>query len=78
MGDRDIIRDLAKKVAEIASLPEQKEKSEIWMRHNRLERVKPMVLIFPEGSWRGLITDKDLLTTERFYRDLEYDLPQST
>lgn len=76
MEDRDIIRDLAKKVAEIASLPEQKEKAEIWMRHNRLERVKPMVLIFPEGSWRELITEKDLLTTERLCRDLEYDLRQ--
>lgn len=74
MMDKNIIRDLAKKAAEIAILPEQKEKVEIWMRHNRLEHIKPMVLIFPEGSWRELITDKDILTTDPFYRAVEYDL----
>jgi len=50
--DVALVRDLAKQVAEIAALPEQEEKVEMWKRHNRLEKVRPMVLIFPEGSWR--------------------------
>lgn len=72
--DKSIIRDLAKKVAEIASLPEQKKKAEMWTRHNRLERVNPMVLIFPEGSWREALPEKDLVTEDPFCRGHEYNL----
>ena len=74
--DKNIIRDLAKKIAGIISLPEQKNKAEMWIRHNRLERIKPMVLIFPEGSWRELIPEEDILTTDPFCRVVEYDLRQ--
>jgi len=76
MLDRNILRDLAKKLAEIASLPDQKNKAEMWIRHNRLEHVRPMVLIFPEGGWRELIAEKDILTTDPFCRAVEYDLRQ--
>lgn len=72
--DIDIIRKLAEKVKEI-SLPEkQKEKIEIWKRHNKLERVRPLVLIFPEGSWREIITENDLLCEDEYLRRIEWDL----
>lgn len=76
--DKSIIRDLARKVAEIASLPEQKEKAQMWLRHNRLERVRPMVLIFPDenGAWKEILTEKDLVTGDPFCRGHEYNLRQ--
>ena len=60
LKDRDILRDLAKKVAEIGNLPIQKERAEMWTHHNDLNPVRPMVLIFPEGSWREMLPDSDL------------------
>ncbi len=54
--DKEIIRNLAKRVAEIADLPIMEERKEIWKRHHNLERVRPMLLIFPENSWHELIT----------------------
>ena len=53
--DRARLRSLAERVAEIAEQPTMAERREMWRRHNRLERVRPMVLVFPEGSWRELL-----------------------
>ncbi len=53
--DRTILRGLAKRVEEIAALPVIAERREMWKRHNSLRRVRPMVLVFPEGSWRELL-----------------------
>ncbi|PJB28881.1 hypothetical protein CO111_00415, partial [Candidatus Desantisbacteria bacterium CG_4_9_14_3_um_filter_50_7] len=71
-NDKKIVRDLAKRLAEAATRPEEKKKAEAWRRHNNLERVKPMVLIFPEGAWREVLTDKDLVTEDGFCRGHEY------
>ena len=46
--DRNLLRDLAKQVAEIASLPVMDERRELWKRHNSLDPVRPMILVFPE------------------------------
>jgi len=50
-ADRLIVRDLATRVAEIAALPEMAEKRALWKRHNSLQSTRPLVLVFPEGSW---------------------------
>ncbi len=73
-GDKVILRELARKVAEIGNRPEQKQKAELWRRHNDLERVRPMVLIFPEGAWAELLPDQDLQTGSDLCRGLERDL----
>ena len=52
--DRTVVRDLAKRIAEVADSPEMHEKRAMWKKHNSLERVRPMILIFPEGSWREI------------------------
>jgi len=54
-SDRNLLRDLARQVAEIAALPVMAQRREMWKRHNSLHRVRPMVLVFPEGSWRELL-----------------------
>ena len=53
--DRTILRDLATRVAEIASLPIMAERRAMWKSHNSLRRPRPMILVFPEGSWRELL-----------------------
>ncbi|MBC7236793.1 MAG: hypothetical protein H5T69_13215 [Chloroflexi bacterium] len=42
--DRRTLRNLARRVAELSSLPIMAERREMWMRHNSLERVRPMIL----------------------------------
>jgi hypothetical protein len=72
--DVSIIRDLAKRVAEVAALPEQAEKAELWRQHNNLELKRPLVLIFPEGSWREAMPGDVLQTTDPTCRGYERDL----
>jgi hypothetical protein len=52
--ERKVLRELAKHVAEIAALPIQAERRELWKMHNNLQPVRPMILLFPEGSWEEL------------------------
>jgi hypothetical protein len=58
--DRKTIRDLARRVADIAALPVQAEKRALWTKHNSLQPARPMILLFPEGSWVELLPDKHL------------------
>ncbi|MCS7367695.1 MAG: hypothetical protein NDF52_07440, partial [archaeon YNP-WB-062] len=57
--DKEILRSLASELAEIASLPVQKEKAEMWKRLNKLEDVKPMVWI-NEIPWHEMNIDDEL------------------
>jgi hypothetical protein len=57
--DVDIIRELAARVAEIASLPVQEEKRELWRRLNALEAVRPMVMI-DQVCWNEMNVDDEL------------------
>ncbi|MHC5055169.1 MAG: hypothetical protein ACYTKD_10690 [Planctomycetota bacterium] len=58
--DREIIRDIAKRVAEIAALPVQAERRDLWKRHNALGKARPMILVSPEGSWGEILPDSAL------------------
>jgi hypothetical protein len=68
------IRDLAKRVAEIAADPYNEERRQMWYRHNALERVKPMVLIFPEGSWEELMPESTMVCEDPTWRRHEFYL----
>ena len=72
--DRLVLRDLACRVAEIAALPVMAERRATWKRHNNLERVRPMILIFPEGSWRELIPQDTLICEDDTARSIEFEL----
>ena len=72
--DVKILRDLAKKVADIANMPAQETKRQQWFSHNSLQRIKPMVLIFPEGAWGEMLDDSNLETGDSFCRDYEWEL----
>ena len=72
--DRAILRDLAKRVAEIADLPIMAESRELWKKHNSLQPARPLVLIFPEGSWEELLPNSALKCTDGGARGIEWNL----
>ncbi|MBN1673727.1 MAG: hypothetical protein JXR37_21955 [Kiritimatiellae bacterium] len=73
--DRSYLRDLACRVAEAANRPEQAERASLWRRHNGLERVRPLVLVFPEGAWRELWAQEPPMRTRgNRARQIERDL----
>jgi len=75
--DRQILRDLARRVAEIAADPVMETRRQLWKDHNSLRRVSPMVLIFPEGAWDELIPDSQLACDDRYARLIEMRLRQT-
>ncbi len=72
--ERSVLRELAKRVAEIAALPIMAERREMWGMHNRLEPVRPMVLVFPEGAWRELLPESCLVCESEWARRWEWGL----
>jgi hypothetical protein len=72
-SETTLVRDLAKQLAEIAALPIQQEKAELWRRLNRLDPVRPMVwLQMLEGSaWPDTGIDDTLQCADRFLRRQE-------
>lgn len=73
-SDIKVIRSLAKRVANIADLSKMKTLKNLWKRHNMLESTRPLVLVYPEGSWRELIPISKLVCTDNFAREIEWKL----
>lgn len=74
--DREILRRLATEIAEVGSLPVQREKAEMWQRLNQLEPVKPMVWM-NEIPWHELGPEMELKTSNEFCRQQERRLRQT-
>lgn len=72
--DRIILRDLAKRVREIAELSVMAERRQRWIRHNQLEPERPLVLVFPEGSWRELLPEEACQCSSSEARAQEWQL----
>ena len=72
--DRQILRDLAKQVAEIAALPVMEQRRQLWKKHNSLQRVRPLILVFPEGAWAELLPASSLACEGDAARGMEADL----
>ncbi|MFC1960342.1 hypothetical protein ACFLYO_06500 [Chloroflexota bacterium] len=60
--DIDIMRKLASQVAEIAALPVQETKRDLWRKLNALEPERPMVMI-DQVCWHEMNTDDELTLT---------------
>ena len=75
--DRDVLRLLIADTAEIAALPVQREKAELWRRLNDLDSVRPMVWI-NEIPWHEMNVDDELTvqTEHPFAQHLETSLRQ--
>lgn len=72
--ERNVLRDLAKQVADIASLPIMAERRELWKKHNSLQPSRPLILIFPEGSWQELLPHSVLKCEGDKARGIEWNL----
>ncbi len=75
--DRSILRDLARRVADIAADPVMDERRQLWAEHNSLKNTRPMMLIFPEGAWVELIPEDKLSCEGDHARTLETGLRQT-
>jgi len=74
--DRTLLRDLAKRLAEIAALPVQQEKLELWRRLNRLDPVRPMVML-QNATWHETGSEITLQTEGEEARRIEWGLRAS-
>jgi len=72
--DRAILRDLARRVAEIGALPQMEDRRREWKRHNALKPGRPMMLVFPEGSWEELLPYGTMTCEDARARQIEWDL----
>ena len=71
--DKTTLQNLSKELAYISALPVQKEKAELWRRLNRLEQVRPMVLL-QNGTWHETGDQIKLETEDEFARGQERSL----
>jgi len=58
--DREVLRRLANRVAELAARPLEQEKRDLWYRHNALEPTRPVIFCDPENGWNEIITPDQL------------------
>lgn len=58
--DREILRGLARRVAELAARDIEAEKRELWYRHNALEPTRPLIFCDPENGWNEIVTDDQM------------------
>ncbi len=58
--DQEILRTLAKQVAELADRPLEDEKRSLWYRHNSLVPTRPVIFCDPENGWNEIITPGQL------------------
>ena len=45
-----------------------------WIRHNRLEKVRPLILAFPEASWKEIFATAQFLCENEKAREIEAGL----
>ncbi|MFW6138968.1 MAG: hypothetical protein ACOC7U_07335 [Spirochaetota bacterium] len=58
--EKQVLRGLAERVAELAGSPPMSEKRSLWKRHNMLERTRPVVFCDPENGWNEIITEAQM------------------
>ncbi|MCL6557432.1 MAG: hypothetical protein K6U74_01280 [Firmicutes bacterium] len=58
--ERQVLRELASRVAELAARPEQEEKKKLWRLHNALQPTRPPIFCDPENGWNEIITEDQM------------------
>jgi len=72
--DRLVLKQLAQRVHDIAQLPEQQTKRDMWRRHTALKHGIPPIFVSPEGSWAEIFPDGSLQCEDPFAREVELEL----
>ena len=73
-ADRDVLRGLAERVAEIAASTKMREARLLWRKTNRLEKTRPVVFCDPENGWNEIITETQMKCRGKLARRWEMDL----
>lgn len=76
LKDRELLIRLAETYQHYAEDPIEIEKQTLQRRKNNLDWVRPLVICFPEISWREIIRDEDLLCEGTIARGWERELRQ--
>ncbi|MCW3489991.1 uroporphyrinogen decarboxylase/cobalamine-independent methonine synthase family protein [Dethiobacter alkaliphilus] len=58
--EKQILKGLAAKVAELAARPGEQKKANLWKKHNALERTRPLIFSDPENGWNEIITEEQM------------------
>ena len=69
--EKQVLRELAKRVAELASRPEENLKRELWYKHNSLLETRPLIFCDPENGWAEIIKTSDLKCVNKLLRTWE-------
>jgi hypothetical protein len=70
-NERQVLRTLASRVAELAARPSENEKRRLWHRHNALQETRPLVFCDPENGWLEIIPPDSLFCTHPLARNWE-------
>ncbi|MGQ9629414.1 MAG: hypothetical protein ACUVXI_03745 [bacterium] len=72
--DREILRNLARRVRELAMRPIEDEKRDLWYRHNALEATRPLIFCDPENGWNEIVTPDQMRCEGELARQWEMAL----
>jgi len=72
--EKEVLKRLARRVADLAARPEMQEKRELWRKHNRLEKTRPVILCDPENGWNEIITERQMKCRTKMARRWEMNL----
>jgi hypothetical protein len=72
--DREILRELASQVAELAARPTEEDKKRLWYDHNALKATRPVIFCDPENGWNEIITPDRQRCKGRIARGWEFYL----
>jgi len=73
-GDREVLRRLAGRLADLATRPVAAQKRDLWYRHNALEPTRPVIFCDPENGWSEIITEDQLQCEGELARGWEMTL----
>jgi hypothetical protein len=72
--EKSVIRELAKRLAELANQPIMEERRKLWYAHNDLKTDQPVIDCSPEGAWREAIPPETLVCEDEILREIEWTL----
>jgi len=72
--EKEILQNLAKKVADLAARPIEAEKQKLWTLHNDLGKTRTLVFCDPENGWNEIITQDMILCINPLMRVWEMHL----
>jgi hypothetical protein len=73
-AERDVLRGLAQRVAQLAARPIEQEKRRLWTLHNDLRKTRPLVFCDPENGWKEIIAQDQMRCAHALARNWEWRL----